>query len=224
MDTQQNYEIWMIGMEEHPVSMMYMRKTLPSWKKRGYDVKIFNAITPKDLYKKHKLNFGTKLTGKVKREFTETEKAVWYSHFELWCKCFLKNKPVLIIEHDSKLVKPLPDLKHEGYKVLSYIDRDFGEERGNKVMAPGSGYYITPIIAQRLITSAVVRDEINQNSDGHIATYLNYSRQNSMEDFYYIEQINIDGLNTIDHKNPDRNYVGLDYEKIDIPSIHGQEI
>ena len=42
-----------------------------------------------------------------------------------------------------------------------------------------------------------------------------------MRDYFYIEQINIDGLNTIDHKNPNRNYVGLDYEEIDISSIHG---
>ena len=209
-------------MSEHPISQMYVRLTESSWKKHGYKLNFFEAVTPKDLYKKHKLAFGIKKAGK-RRAFTETEKAVWYSHFELWCKCLLTNKSIIIIEHDSKLIKPLPNLTKEGYKFLSFIDRDFGNRKG-KDLAPGSGYYVTPIIAQRLISMAVAKKEIDENSDGHIANCLSVKRQLKMKDFYYIEQINIDGLNTIDHKNPNRNYVGLDYENFDIPSIHGQEI
>ena len=202
-------------MSEHPISQMYVRITEPSWKKHGYELKFFEAVTPKDLYKKQKLTFNRK-----DRNFTETEKAVWYSHFELWCKCYNNQRPMLILEHDSKLVKPLPDLTDEGYKYLSFMVRDFGNKKGKTVMAPGSGYYITPMVAQRLIAPAVAKD-IEINSDGHICSYTNFNKQSSMNDFYYIEQINVDGLNTIDHKNPHRNYVGLDYEKIDIPSIHG---
>lgn len=205
-------------MSDHPISQMYVRITEPTWKKHGYKINFFEAVTPKDLYKKHKLKFNRK-----DRNFTETEKAVWYSHFELWCKCLKNKRPMLILEHDSKLVKPLPDLTDEGYKYLSFMVRDFGKYKGRNVMSPGSGYYITPLIAQRLIAHAVAED-IDMNSDGHICSITNYSKQNSMQDFYYIEQINIDGLNTIDHKNPNRNYVGLDYEEIDIPSVHGQEI
>ena len=204
-------------MDDHPISQMYSRVTIPSWEKHDYKIKKFNAVTPKDLYKKTQLNFGNK----GKRIFTPTEKAVWYSHFELWCKCIVDNKPIIILEHDSKLVKKLPDLSKEGYKFLSYINREFGNK--GKHLAPGSGYYITPIVAQRLISHAV-SEVIVQNSDGHLVNHMNFKRQKQMKDYFYIEQINIDGLNTIDHKNPNRNYVGLDYEKIDIPSIHGQEI
>ncbi len=203
--------IYMIAMEEHPVSQMYMREVLPTWK--DYNVNIFNAITPKDLYKKHKLEFGKK----GKREFTSTEIAVWYSHFELWCKCIVQNKPIVILEHDSKLVHPLPDMSNEGYKFLSFINRDYGNKGIH--MAPGSGYYITPIVAQRLVAHAVA-SPIKQNSDGHLGVHMNYKRQTIMNDYHYIEQINIDGLNTIDHKNPNRNYVGLDYEDFDLSSLH----
>ena len=112
------FEIYMISMKHHPISEMYKREVLPSWKE--YEVKQFEAVTPKDLYKKTKIDFGFKTAGR-KREFTSTEKAVWYSHFELWCECVKIKKPILILEHDSKLVKPLPDMSKEGYKFLSFI-------------------------------------------------------------------------------------------------------
>ena len=212
--------IYMIIMTKHPVSEMYSRISLDSWKKAGYAIDKFEAVTPKDLYKKHKLDFGIKRLGN-KREFTATEKAVWYSHFELWCKCVSSDRPLIVLEHDSKLVKPLPDMAKEGYKFLSFIDRDF-EPKG-KAIAPGSGYYITPPAAQRLVSQAVAKT-IDMNSDGHLSEVLNWKRQVDMNDYYYIEQINIDGLNTIDHKNPHRKFIGLDYEEVDLPSLHRQKI
>ena len=208
-------KVYMIGMDDHPISVMYKRSVLPSWK--DYKVVEFAATTPKDLIYKNKLEFNIKSAGK-KREFTLTEKAVWYSHFELWCKC-INEGPIIILEHDSMLIKPLPDLSKEGYKFLSFINRDFGKE--GKHIAPGSGYYITPVIAERLVARAVCKP-ITQNSDGHLSTVMNWRKQIEMNDFYYIEQVNFDGLNTIDHKNPNRKFIGLDYENIDIPSIHRQ--
>lgn len=203
----------MIAMQDHPVSVMYVRSVTESW--AGYSLNMFPATTPKDLVYKTKLDFGMKVTGK-RREFTSTEKAVWYSHFELWCLC-IKKGPLVVVEHDSKLVKPLPDMSNEGYKFLSFIDRDFGNK--GKHIAPGSGYYITPPIAERLVAKAVC-EPILHNSDGHLSTIMNWNRQNQMKDYYYIEQINFEGLNTIDHKNPNRNFIGPDYENIDIPGLH----
>lgn len=214
MDSQFQIKIRMINMREHPVSEMYTRITIPSWEKFGYSIKKFEAVTPKDLYKKQKLDFGDK----GNRNFTYTEIAVWYSHFELWCEAIRTNSKMIIIEHDSKLIKQLPDLTDEGHKFLSYINRDFGKDKGTH-LAPGSGYYITPIVAQRLVSNAVASN-IKENSDGFLSRNLNGRRQKNKNDYHYIEQINIDGLNTIDHKNPNRNYVGLDYEEIDISSIH----
>ena len=212
------FEIYMISMEHHPISEMYKREVLPSWK--GYEVNQFEAVTPKDLYKKTKIDFGFKTAGK-RREFTSTEKAVWYSHFELWCKCIKIKKPILILEHDSKLVKPLPDMSKEGYKFLSFINRDYDPIGIH--LAPGSGYYITQTVAERLVAQAVVKP-VWQNSDGHIGTVLNFKRQREMDDYHYIEQINIDGLNTIDHKNPNRTFIGQDYENIDLSSIHREAV
>ena len=204
----------MISMSGHPISEMYKREVLPSWK--DYDVTQYEAVTPRDLIYKSKLEFGKK----ANREFTSTEKAVWYSHFELWCECITKG-PLIVIEHDSKLVNPLPNLSNEGYKLLSFIERDFKPK--GKHIAPGSGYYITPPVAERLVARAVAKP-ITRNSDGHLGSKLNLKRQINMNDFYYIEQVNIDGLNTIDHKNPNRNFIGPDYENFDISSVHGKAI
>ena len=127
----------------------------------------------------------------------------------------LDEGPLIIVEHDSKLMKPLPDMTKEGYKFLSY------SSEYQYHMAIGSGYYLTPPVAERLVANAVSR-EININSDGFIGNMLNFDAQQKMKDYYYIDQICFDGLNTIDHKSPKRTYIGLDYEDIDIPSIHGQ--
>ena len=203
----------MIQIKDHPVSQMYMRTVMPSWNEHGIKVIQYDATTPKDLVYRNTLNFGRKTAGRTKY-FTSTEKSVWYSHFDLWCQC-IKKGPLVIIEHDSMLSKPLPNFDKEGYKVLSYMKK----HDGVVVMSPGSGYYITPPIAERLVARAVCKP-IDKNSDGHLMEIMNFKRQNSMNDFFYIEQIIIDGLNTIDHKSPHRTFIGLDYEDIDIPSIH----
>ena len=202
----------MIAMTDHPISQMYVREVMPSWKEHDITPTIHEATTSKDLIYRHQLTFGKKSSGRTSRDFTFTEKAVWYSHFDLWCKC-INEGSLIIVEHDSKLMKPLPDMSKEGYKFLSYSSEH------NNAMAVGSGYYLRPRVAERLIANTMSR-EIRINSDGFIALALNMSAQRKMKDYFYIDQICFDGLNTIDHKAPHRTYIGLDYEDIDIPSIH----
>lgn len=217
----------MIAISDHPISQMYVREVEKSWKDRGITPKMHEATTPKDLVYRNQLTFDIKRGGREKRPFTSTEKAVWYSHFDLWCKC-VREGSLIIVEHDSKLMKPLPDMSKEGYKFLSY------SSEYNNGLAVGSGYYLTSRVAERLVANAV-SNKIKKNSDGFLGTLLNFSAQKKMKDYFYIDQICFDGLNTIDHKAPHRKYVGLDYnskpiyrfrgldyENIDIPSIHRQ--
>jgi|TARA_B110000495_G_C23006809_1_gene594890 GR25 family glycosyltransferase involved in LPS biosynthesis len=194
--------VYMIAMSNHPISQMYVREFMGSWKDHGITPKLHEATTPKDLVYRNQLTFGIKTKGREQRPFTSTEKSVWYSHFDLWCKC-VREGSLTIVEHDSKLMKPLPDMTKEGYKFLSYSSE-------YNTMAVGSGYYLTPAVAERLVANAVSR-EININSDGFIADTLNSRAQQKMKDYFYINQICFDGLNTIDHKSPKRTYVGLDY-------------
>jgi hypothetical protein len=208
-------KIFMIVMTGHPISDMYKRLVTPSW--RGKKIHFFEAVTPKDLPYKTALKFGKKVTRKNTREFTDTEKAVWYSHYELWCKCIQLRESILILEHDSMLTKPLPDLKGKTHKFLSYV---YAPDGKTPVMAPGSGYFITPVSAQVLVANAVATPNI-VNSDGHLGFHLDATKEKKERDFAYIEQVSIDGLNTIDHKNPEKQFVGPDYENFDLPSIHG---
>jgi len=213
--------VYMIAMTDHPISQMYVREVMPSWEDHGITPKIHEATTPKDLAYRNQLTFDIKRTGREKRPFTSTEKAVWYSHFDLWCKCVIQG-PFIIVEHDSKLMKPLPDMSKEGYKFLSYSSDIYCG------IAVGSGYYLTSRVAERLVARAVC-SKINVNTDGFIALTLNMAAQKKMKDYFYIDQICFDGLNTIDHRHrpalrdpqhPERNFIGLNYEDIDIPSIH----
>ena len=208
----------MIRMSEHPLSELYVNHVKHSW--RDYDLFYHEATTVKDLVYRNQLKFGLKqgTVARKDREFSATEKAVWYSHFDLWCKCLREWRPMIIIEHDSKLIKPIEqDILFEGYKILSYIRR----EDGTKDLSVGSGYYITPLFAERLISNAICKT-IKMNSDGHIANFMNTKKQKEMNDFYFIEQVNIEGLNTIEHYTPKRHFIGLDYEDIDLPSVHGK--
>jgi len=215
-----DYNIYMIQMSDNPVSQMYRRSVLKSWKDEDKVPIDFEAVTPKDLVYRNELKFGIKKSKSPDRDFTLTEKAVWYSHFDLWCLSVRERKKILIIEHDSKLVKPLPDLKKEGYKFLSFSEGTFKAGKYRQCTV-GAGYYIVPTTAERLVANAVAQ-EITVNSDGFIAHILNTKAQMKMDDFHYIEQIIFDGINTIDHCTPRRNYIGLDYENIDLSSIHRQ--
>lgn len=212
-------KIFMIAMKDHPISEMYRRHVMPSWK--GHQVNVYDAVTPKDLAYKTALRFGSaKITRKGKRAFTETEKAVWYSHYELWCRCLTIRESVLIIEHDSMLSKPLPELRGQTHKFLSYVTDDRVE---HPVLAPGSGYFLTPPSAAVLVAYAVANPIIT-NSDGHLAHFLRADKEKQLKDYDYIEQVSIDGLNTIDHMNPKKKFVGPDYENFDLSSVYGQAL
>jgi GR25 family glycosyltransferase involved in LPS biosynthesis len=216
------YEIYMIKMTGNPISEMYSRICIESWEQHNYEINIFEAVTPKDLYLKKELKFKTL----GNRKFTQTEIAVWYSHYELWKKCLKLKKPIIIIEHDSKLIKQLPEFDDKPFMFLSFIKRPWEKNRNFKYLAPGSGYYITPESAKLLVHLALARP-LHQNSDGHLYICLigpKYKLKNFNQNINCIEQISIDGLNTIDHKAKYKNFVGLDYEETDIPSLHGQEV
>jgi GR25 family glycosyltransferase involved in LPS biosynthesis len=50
---------------------------------------------------------------------TRGEVAAALSHISLWQKCVLQDKPLVILEHDSIMLKPY--LKHEIYNSIAYL-------------------------------------------------------------------------------------------------------
>jgi hypothetical protein len=167
--------IWMIRIKDNKASEAYSSLCLNSWKNAKLTVNMFDAITPETMPEDGPLNFGIKRSVSGKRPFTETEKAVWYSHFNLWKDCTRKSNPMLVIEHDAMLLKdpkhafllserfPIVCLSHCG--ILSPSP----QKRWNRP-SPGCAYIITPWMAKRLVRD--IPNEIDCNSDGYLANYM----------------------------------------------------
>lgn len=233
--------IYCINLSWHPVSQMYMRKIQPSWRQHGYTLKLHEGVNASNLYRYNQLQFGLKETGLDTREFTATEKAVWYSHFLLWQKSVREQRSIIVIEHDSYLKGPIEErlIKDKHVAYLSFIDRTWTKRttRKNRVaIAPGSGYFISPRAATELVAHAASK-KIDCNSDGFLAYIFkkkfNVDTEGSSKyvmDNHPIEQISIDDLNTIDHRKDFKNYVGGEEfgygqttEDDDLSSVHGQK-
>ena len=193
-------EVWMIGILHSEVSRMYMEHTVGSWS--DYNLNIFPAITPRDLFKYNSLYF---FKTSSSRNFTKTEKAVWYSHYLLWKKSWTEKKPLIIIEHDSILRKDIGEVSRT--KLLSFLrDRKPVKndpiDNGN-ILSPGSGYVVFPDDIIQLINYSELQP-IDSNVDGYVRNYIQ-SKYGWPRDFSYIEQIKIDNLSTIVHRKMNDN-------------------
>lgn len=91
----------MIRVKNDPISEKYARFCAKSW--AGFDLRLYDAITPETLPQQSGLTFGTRSNG---RELTDTEKACFYSQYNLWKKCAIERVPILILEHDAYLRTP----------------------------------------------------------------------------------------------------------------------
>ena len=123
-------EVWMIQIKDNPISMYYRGRVETSWK--DYDLRFYDAVTPATMQEEdfnHFLNFDKK-RGTI--EFSETEKAVWYSHVNLWVKA--RRKPIMIIEHDALLLESIDAEWFENDMVC------FGHTGKNMKNLPGLAY------------------------------------------------------------------------------------
>lgn len=138
---------YMIVVEGNKASEYYYNYCKPSWEKIGLTVNRFKAITPQTV--KHTgLRFEkyvqqAKYTTKnINADFTDTEKAVWCSHFTLWQECCYLNESIIVLEHDTYLEKPENLWYDPSYGMIFYDKAAMGS------------YLITPIIARELVEYA----------------------------------------------------------------------
>jgi hypothetical protein len=178
-------EVWMIQIPDNPISMYYRGRVEKSW--REYNLKFFNAITPENNTKDY-LNFGKK---RDKIEFTPTEKAVWYSHVELWAKA--RTKPILIIEHDAMLYEPIPDdIWESDMACIGHCYRN-----GERKTLAGLSYYLTPKVARNMVAGVKQTKNITWNSD---ATIYRTCKQKGIFSRDLVGQIKNDTIGTtIEH-------------------------
>ena len=160
-------EVWMIAISGNPISMKYRRMVTKSWNRRGHIVNHFEAVTPDDFatdeYKN--LKIAKKLSNRTRKnvEFTDTEIAVWYSHYGTWKLCAEINRPIIVVEHDIKLLKSIdPEVYKFDIACLAHV------KRNDKIVKLGGGsYFITPKGAHELLK---IENEkaIVKNSDAWI--------------------------------------------------------
>lgn len=158
-------DVWMITIENNLKSRYYRSRTKRTWERQGFKVRIYPAVTPDLLSRQqNRLKFDkVKRSGKNKREFTETEKAVWYSHYNLWRFSYTYKIPIIVAEHDAMLTGKIEENYFDN-KILGMSH----QKGNNNIMryAAGVAYYITPEVSKDLI--AVNNLIIDFNSDAWI--------------------------------------------------------
>lgn len=164
---------YMIAISGNETSEFYSQVCKESWEKRGFAVDHFEAVVPETMPTDGELKFGLH---KGRREFTPTEKAIWYSHFRLWQLCVETNEPIHVIEHDSFLLDDLPDFSDADIELFAIFDYRYKSSyKGlQNVVSPCAGYYITPEVANVMIAKATA-SPITLNVDWTVhETYDDY--------------------------------------------------
>ncbi len=157
----------MIIIKDNEASEYYANYCLPSWEKVGLKVSRFNAVVPNNLSDRFELLFAKYSSGKkytkqnLKVEITDTEKACFYSHYDLWKKSIDYNVPIFVIEHDSYLENP-NNLWYESSCAIIFYDK----------AAMGS-YVINPWFAS-LLCDFVQKREISSGPYALIRSFGNY--------------------------------------------------
>lgn len=191
-------EIWMISLLDHPNMTVIRNKSISLWEKQGFKINLFPAITPNLISKIiPQLNFSTKQL-KVNKAapvgFSDTEKAIFYSHYMLWKKSYDENKALMILEEDAIPIKSIPKI--------------WDIERISLLGIPvATGYIITPIKGKALIDDIQTRT-IKGPVDGFL--YSHTILKNSNERYI----IPSDNPNTIFIKQQKRNWSSIEHFKL----------
>lgn len=141
-------DAYMIVIKDNESSEYYAKYCLPKWK-TYFDVRIFDAITPATLHKHRDLKFDKyssnfKYTHKnLKADITDTEKACFNSHYNLWLESCYSKLPTLILEHDCYLLDPDKLWFDDKYGIIFYDNAAMG------------AYVIYPWFAEKLCKYAM---------------------------------------------------------------------
>ena len=97
---------YMIVVKGNHISESYAEYCIPKWESLGYSITRIDAYTPDTIpsgpliFKKNMSHKYIKNGGRGKI-FSQTELAIWYSHYKTWQIVSETKIPSLILEHDS---------------------------------------------------------------------------------------------------------------------------
>lgn len=119
---------FIITITHHPEAMELAHRCYDSCLKYGIRPEIVPAFTPKD----NPLNLINTIIGRnVENLFEEQPRpdavaACFASHLMLWSRCALQEDEFFILEHDSIMVRPLPNIEYKG--VVTHGNPTWGRE------------------------------------------------------------------------------------------------
>ena len=160
-------KVLMISMSHNTKSCYYRDRCKPSWEKHGYTVEHFEAITPIDINRSVEgrldfIKFGKK---KGRLNFTQTEKAIWYSILLAIKQVAEGDEPYIVVEHDAMLMTEIPKevfLKNDYVFLCS-------SSRGG--LTPCGAFYITPNTAQWIMNNEELDEIMRHNVDGQLLSW-----------------------------------------------------
>jgi hypothetical protein len=166
--------VGMIYLEGDHISEQYKAIVSQSWINGGFSVDYYRGVTPSTINDSTKeLKFGKKGSGRNRgRDFTETEKSIWYSHLMMWDIASRKANPFIIIEHDVLLLEHINQHDVERYSIMGLCHNGLlskNPHRGYRVSA-GGAYMLKNDIAKKMIDE--LPKEITTNSDAYIHNYI----------------------------------------------------
>lgn len=160
-----------IRIKDNPLSEKLAKETKESWERFGHTTELFDAITPDDFDRYDYLDFGDEVLPHKKeyetttnvslekggksfdRVISDTAKAVYYSHIEVWNLISERRKPHIVVDHDMSLQFDIPDVKRfEFYQ--------FGE-------TPTHASYFTPSIVKRILSTLGRHGLVEEIKIGH---------------------------------------------------------
>jgi|TARA_B110000046_G_C13014831_1_gene408196 GR25 family glycosyltransferase involved in LPS biosynthesis len=175
--------LWMIQIPDHRVSQHYANLCIPSW---DCNVNLFDAYTPNHMpdYLDFNLMWGN-------RPFSESEKAGFYSHLELWKKCFEEDKPIAIIEHDVAQRKKDMPIIGDFFAFADFIDEDDWKNYSTRFkghpywgtdepLCPVThAYYMTPDVAESMFYT-ISEQQINKFVDDYMWEFMGKDKSKIM--------------------------------------------
>jgi hypothetical protein len=131
------------------------------------------------------------------RDFTDTELAIWGSHYALWKQCAEQNNPYIIIEHDALLMKPLPFEKMKHWNVVLCLGYTYLKGNGPVGSKWPCGAYTLHPAKAKILVNHVRGCIIKANSDAYIQKFT------TVDDKYFsaVQLYHADMGNTIRHGN-----------------------
>lgn len=177
--------------------MWFAGRSYQSWVDAGYDIQIVEAETPSTMNDCGiDINFSPiKVMGRQRRPFSETEKAVFYSHAKVLRIISRKSNPAIVLEHDAELIKPLPDDIYDmDITALGCTPKG----NGRIAQTPALAYLIYPNIANRLY-KFLTSIECKGNVDAYINDYMKEYGSNDKH-IHHVRHMKDNEIgNTIDH-------------------------